>query len=256
MRIARWILSAVLLAGPGAAATPMPEIPTRAACDAHFAKPGDVKARYGTMQIYLSCLLTGSPGTLVLEANRLSDTAEQGLDRLDEDAGPELVVATLRNGRAMNNLSRTTLRYLSNFLYQEKDAAQRGRLCKLGELVFETAALLDQLADLHEARLDERYPEVAAAMKESEQTTQEYCRSKYDAYRQGRMREPERNFVFPESYMQTVVACAEQGIDFYGLIDAEAHRSRAIGDDPFDRSMDALERIDYHCHLHEQKRDH
>ena len=246
--LAIWI--ALVAAGPVLAATPMPEIPSRATCDAQFAKKGDVKARYGSMEAYLSCLLTGSAGTLWLEAKRLSDMASQGLERLSGETEPAAIVATVRNARATNNMSLATWRYLSHFLYQVKDEERRKLFCEFGELAFQTAPLVDELAVLHAQRLETTHPDVATAMKKSEATTKGFCQAKFDAYREGRMSEPERNFVFPASYMSTVVACAEQSIDFYTLIDAEAHRVAVIPDEPFAEATDALERINYHCHLH------
>ncbi|MCR9098250.1 MAG: hypothetical protein NXI30_28855 [bacterium] len=244
-------ISIVLIAaGPVLAATPMPEIPSRSACDAHFQKKGDVKTRYGSMEAYLSCLLTGSAGTLVMEARRLSDTASLALEQLSGDSQPEVVVATVRNTRAMNNLSLATWRYLSNFLYQVEDEETRKLFCEFGELGFQKGPLIEELAGLRVNRLEQTDPEVAAAMKKSEATTKGFCQAKVDAYKEGRMSEPERNFVFPASYMSTVVACAEQDIDFYRLIDPEPHRVAVIPDEPFAEAMDALERINYHCHLH------
>lgn len=253
MRIALTLLVGLLASVPVLAATPLPAIPSRAACDTHLAKEGDVEARFGSMQTYLSCLLPGSAGTLVLEAQRLSSTSAQAFDRIDETSAPEVVVATVRNGRAMNNASRATLRYLANFLYQVEDEARRKAFCDLGELIFRKGELLDDLADLHVGLLETNFPEAAARMKESEATTRGYCQAKYDAYSEKRMSEPERNFVFPESYMSTVIACAEQEIDFYRLIDAEHYREAVIKDDAFGEAMDAIERINYHCHLHAPK---
>lgn len=250
MRTLVGLFLVVMVSGPALAATPMPPLPSRADCDERVARKGDLEARFGSMQTYLSCLLTGSPGTLVNEAWRLMQTSDAALQTLDEETPPEVVIATVRNARAMNNLAMNTLGYLQSFLYQVKDEAQRKSLCERGEFVFEKGALLDELALTHAKRVMLQYPGAEPMLQKSQATTRAACEGKFEAYREKRMAEPERNFAQPQSYMATVVACAEQDVDFYRLIDAEAFRKAAVGDDPFAKAMDSLERLDYHCHLH------
>ncbi|MEZ4352199.1 MAG: hypothetical protein R3F16_00870 [Myxococcota bacterium] len=238
------------VATAGHAATEVPPVPDRAACEQMAKQAGGIDETYGGVGTYLGCLVAGSVRTLHRETARLIAEAHQRVEPLGPQTSPEDLLAACRAARARVRLAAFTVKYLRDFLYKESDEGQRDILCKLAGTYLAEAQTLDELVEAYHERLRIVAPEVHAAGLESQAATRGYCEMKYGRYRSGAMSEPQRNFLFPDLYSSTVVACAEQDFDYYQLLDKRAYRALMVSaTTSSEKAMEALGVIKYHCHL-------
>ncbi len=228
------IATIVCFGGTAFAQTPMPEIPDRAKCDSMAKKTGNLSERYGSRELYLGCLVAESVPTLLLESQVKTDAASKSFSKSREDIPVEDAVAALRNAEAQANIGLYAAQYAKDYLhaggYAKKHFPEKAlgfyvplsdydfKATKRANLRIEIGNLINKMIGGQYAKLEENFPSVNLARLKSRLVTLKYCSPMYERYKIEKREYAERSFLFPQSYQDTVFACAGVGINFYDLL--------------------------------------
>lgn len=219
----------VCLCGAAFAQTPMPEIPESAQCDTMANKTGRLGERYPTLQFYFGCVVAESVPTLLLEANTNLESARKWSSRTVENTPAEEFQKALRTAAAEANTGLYAAQYAEYFLRANTldYYGSHDRLLKLAGVNIDQANTINQIIALKYTQLDARYPALELPRLEGQLATLKYCEAMYANYESGKIKEVERNFLFPQTYRDRVVVCAGVGINFYDLLRSSRFTARA-----------------------------
>ncbi len=196
----------------------VPAVPTLAQCHQLARINNSPEGNYPSRQVFLACLVAGTPETLFKEADNLAKQAQQILDKLQPNGTAQALLATLRAAHAHTNLSLLTTQQGSRLNYRSSENFTR-RLNRVKySVLLQTNLAIEKQILAHYERLDAQNPGFKQQRLDGQKITRNFCRGKLDAYKEGRLREPERNFLFVESYQSSVLPCAEMFVNFYPLL--------------------------------------